>query len=265
MTLSAEQLAARDGKITAGFVPYLMAGKQDRILSEWTKLVGHQIYEEPDFSAMWNLHYGSLIEPIALDWHEKKTGQPLIRRGEVVTHPSLSHVCATLDSYRASDECVIDCKAWSSWQKIDYICSFLAPQIIVQKACTQAKAGALLIVHGGTEPVEYPLSWEADYEDLVWSRIDEFWTCVQELTPPYDLPAIDGPPPATKTYDMTKSNTWGGFAAQWLANRDAAKSFAEAVDELKALIPPDAKLVRGHKIAATRNKAGAISIREDAA
>jgi hypothetical protein len=265
MALTPEQRAAKEGRIGASFVPYLMAGKQDRIMLEWAKLVGHHVYEDPDFSAMWNLRYGEIIEPLALDWHEKKTGHALIRRGEVVTHPRLPYVCATLDSYREIDSCVIDCKAWSSWQKIGYICSFLTPQIIVQKTCAQAEAGAILLVHGGTEPVEYPLSWDSSYEELVWCRIDEFWMAVQELIPPYEMPSIEAPVPAVKTYDMKSSNAFANCAADWLEHKGAAKIFARAVDELKALVPADARRAVGHGITVSRSKSGALTIKEDAA
>src|SRR5690348_2585876 len=81
MALSPEQLAARGDRVSASFAPYLMAGKTDRIRSEWMKLVGHPAHEEPDWSEMWNIRYGEIIEPLALDFHERKTGHALTRRG----------------------------------------------------------------------------------------------------------------------------------------------------------------------------------------
>jgi hypothetical protein len=264
VALSPEQLRLREGKIGASFVPYLMAGKTERIRKEWALLVGHPGLEEREFD-QWNYKYGEVIEPLALNWHETKTGQALTRRGEVVTHPKLKHVCCTLDCWRAADNFVIDCKAWSSWQKIDYICSFLMPQIIVQRACTEAAGGALLIVHGGAEPVEYPLTWEADYEAQVWERIAWFWDFVQSLQPPVALGALDAPVPAVKTYEMTQSNSWAEAATIWRANRDAARAFEGAAKDLKALVPDDAKRAHGHGIQVDRNKAGSLSIKEQTA
>ena len=262
MTLTPEQLAKRGDRVSASFAPYLIAGKEDRIRSEWCKLVGYPGMGEPDFDSMWNYHYGSIIEPVALDWHQRKTQRQLIRRGEVVVHPTRGFVVCTLDSYRVEDACVIDCKAWSSWQKIDYICSFLAPQMIVQKACVGASAAALLIVHGGSEPVEYPLSWEPEYEAQVWERIEWFWQCVQSLTSPVALPTIEPPVIAVKTYNMQSSNAWAEQAAIWLRDRDAAKSFDEAAAELKALMPSDAKQAFGHGVEISKAKNGAKTITE---
>lgn len=260
--LSPEQRRLRDGKVTASFTPYLMAGKIDRIRSEWMSLVGHPEHAEPDWEEMWNLSYGSLVEPLALDWHAKKTGQKLIRRGEVVTHPNKPHVCCTLDSYRAEDDCVIDCKAWTSWQKIEYICSFLTPQIIVQRGCVGASKGSLLIVHGGLEPKEYPLDWTADYEAQVWERIEWFWNCVVELTPPVEMPAIAAPVAAVREVDMRNSNSWSINAGVWLETRQSARHFGLAEKELKALVNADVKRAYGAQIECVRDRAGRLSIRE---
>ena len=262
MSLTPEQQKLREGKVTASFAPYLMAGKKDRILSEWQRLVGHHALVEPDWEEMWNLHYGQMIEPIALDWHQKKTGRALSQRGRVVTHPVLPHVCCTLDAYRTEDNTVIDCKAWSSWQKIDYICSFLTPQIIVQRACVRAHAGALLIVHGGTEPKEYPIEWDVEYEALVWERISAFWRCVLNLTPPVDMPAKTAPIMATRVVLMEGKNEWASYAKDWLDNRKAAKTFVTASEAIKEMVPEDAARCEGHGIRVTRSKAGSLTIGE---
>jgi hypothetical protein len=261
MTLTPEQLAKRGDRVSASFVPYLIAGKEDRIRSEWCKLVGYPGVIEPQFDP-WRSKYADAIEPLALDHHEEKTGLALIRRREVVVHPVRDYVCCTLDSYRAEDGCVIDCKAWVTWQKIEYICSFLTPQMIVQKACVGASAAALLIVHGGTEPVEYPISWEPEYEAQVWERVEWFWSCVQSLTPPVALPTIEPPVIAVKTYDMKTSNAWSEQAAIWLRDKDAAKSFDKASAEIKTLAPADAKRAFGHGIEITKAKNGAMTIKE---
>jgi predicted phage-related endonuclease len=261
MSLTPEQKRLREGKVTASFAPYLMAGKEERIRSEWCSLVGYPGVIEPQFDP-WRSKYADAIEPLALDHHEEKTGLALIRRGEVVVHPIRDYVACTLDSYRAEDSCVIDCKAWSVWQKIDYICSFLAPQMIVQKACVGARAAALLIVHGGAEPVEYPISWEPEYEAQVWERVEWFWNCIKSLTPPVALPTIDPPVIAVKTYDMKTSNAWAEQAAIWLRDRGAAKSFDAAAAELKTLMPPAAKLAFGHGIEISKAKNGAKTITE---
>lgn len=262
MSLTPEQLLLRDGKVTASFAPYLMAGDDTRILREWRRLVGHPSYEAEDVSANWPVHFGSYIEPFALDWHQNRTGQPLVRRGEVVTHPAMPHVCCTLDAYRASDAAVIDCKALSGFRKLDEACQFYTPQMIVQTRCTKAQRAALLIIHGGAEPKEYPIEWPADYESLVWERIGQFWQSVLDLAPPVEMSVAAAPIPAVKTYDMAANNQWPVEAAAWLETRMQAKRFNDATSELKKLVPPDAGRCHGHGIEITRSKAGALTIKE---
>jgi hypothetical protein len=254
MTLTPEQLAKRGDRVTASFAPYLIAGREDRIRSEWCKLVGHPAYEEPNWDERFDTEW---------DWYQRKTQQQLIRRGEVVVHPTRNYVCCTLDAYRAEDDCVVDCKAWKSYQKVDYICSFLAPQMIVQKACVRASAASILLVHGGARPVEYPLSWEPEYEAQVWGRIDEFWQCVQSLTPPVALPTIEPPVVAVREMDMSSSNAWCSWAMEWLVTRADARQFEIATKELKELVPRDVKRAFGQGVEVTRAKNGAATIREE--
>src|SRR5262249_46460587 len=168
------------------------------------------------------------------------------------------------DAYDPAIDRVIDCKAWSSWQKVDYICGFLLPQLIVQRACVGAKSASILLVHGGTEPQEYPLGWDAAYEEQVWERIHWLWRHVEALTPPYEKVASVAPDfrHAIKEYDYSKSNEWGYHATEWLMHRDSAKRFNAANSQLKTLVPEDAKRCFGHGIQIKRSKAGSLTISE---
>ena len=260
MALSEEQLRLRDGKITASFLPALMAGDETRIVSEWKRLVGDPSYVADNLDDIWAVQLGSWIEPFALDWHQKKTGRALTRRGEVVTHPNWPHVSCTLDAYRADDAFVLDVKAIGAYRKLDEVCAYYAPQIVIQKACLQAKGGALLIVHGGAEPVEHPIEVTPEYDAQVWERVDWFWACVETLTPPIEAQPITAPVLAVKEYDMRESNMWAEDAALWLENHPAAKRFASAEKELKAAVPADAARCFGHGVIVKRDRAGRLSI-----
>lgn len=261
MALSEAQLKAREGKVTASFVPYLMAGDADKILREWMRLVGHPDYAPEDLSDKWPVQFGSYIETFALDWHQRKTGRGLVKRGEVVTH-QLGYVSCTLDAYREDDSCVIDCKAVGAYRKLDDVCALYLPQIVIQRDCVEADRGSLLIVHGGAEPAEFPCDIPEDYAARVWDRVHAFWRCVEDLTPPVEMPAIAAPVATVKEYDMTGKNLWASEAASWRLSREAAKRFATSEKELKALVPPDAARCFGHGIQIKRNKAGSLSISE---
>ncbi len=262
MSLTQAQLQARDGRVTASFLPYLMAGDEGKILAKWQELVGDPAYEAEDLSRVWPVQFGSYIEPFALDWHETATGYPLTRRGEVVPHPARPWFCCTLDAYRASDSTVIDCKAVGPWRKLDDVRSLYLPQMVAQRACVGAKRAALLVVHGGQEPVEEPLDWPEEYEAEVWARVDAFWQCVLTLTPPVAMTPLAAAIRAERIFDMTGSNEWGDAAATWLADAPAAKRAATAEKALKGLVPADAKQAHGAGVQITRDRAGRLSLKE---
>ena len=262
MSLTPEQIKARDGKVTASFAPYLMAGNREKIYTEWLRLVGSPDYEPEDLSDSWPVQFGSYIEPFALDWHQRRTGRELTRRGEVVVHPDRPYVSCTLDAYRADDDTVIDCKAIGAWNTLDKVGAFYLPQMVVQRGCVGAQGAALLIVHGGAAPQEWATEIGHKYAALVWERVDEFWQTVLDLTPPVEMPAIAAPVPAVREYDLTGNNEWASFAADWIERRSAAKIFVKASEALKEMVPADAVRCIGHGIKIARNKAGSLTITE---
>lgn len=260
--LTAAQHKAREGKVTASFCPHLMTGNQPVIMNEWSGLVGDPAYVPLDLSEVWAPCYGSYLEPFSLDWHERKTGRQIIRRGESVVHPTRPYVGATLDGYVPITDTVLDNKCPGAHRKIDDVVSYYTAQMIVQRRCVDAGHAALLIVHGGAEPVEVPVTWAADYEAELWRRVDAFWACVESLTPPFSLPPAAPPVVAERVIDMTGNNSWADYSIQWRENLPAKKLAIIAEGALKALVPDDAAKCHGHGICITRNRAGSLSLRE---
>jgi hypothetical protein len=60
--------------------------------------------------------------------------------------------------------------------------------------------------------------------------------------------------------NMSESNEWGAFAADWLANKDAAKKFENAAKDIKALVKPDVGLAFGHGVHVKRAKNNSLTI-----
>ena len=58
---------------------------------------------------------------------------------------------------------------------------------------------------------------------------------------------------------MSDSNAWADFANLYRLTRSAALDHDRAKNELKALVPEDAKEASGHGVRAKRSKSGAIS------
>jgi len=260
--LTPEQRLARQGAFNASFAPKLMSGDEQAILNEWKGCVGDPGYIEEDLSESWPVQLGSFLEPLVLDWHERKTGHALTRRGERVVHPERPWCGATLDAYRAHDNWVLDAKVVGRWRKIDEVCAYYAPQILVQRDCVTAAGGSLLVVLGSDEPVEYPIHLPDDYCARVWERIDWFWNCVESLAPPYEVAPIVAPPAPVVEYDMQTNNSWADQALHWQSNKINAKWFKDAEAELKKLVPADAKRCYGHGIEIVRSKAGSLTIKE---
>lgn len=271
MALTAIQMTARENRVTASFLPALMAGDEAKILNEWRRIVDDPAYEPEYLSDKWPVQFGSFIEPFALDWHQKRTGQALIRRGENVTHPERPHVCCTLDAWRPSDRAVVDCKAIGQWRKLDEVIPYYVPQLVVQRACLGAEKASLLIVHAGGEPVEHPVEWAPEYEAAVWQRVDEFWRCVETLTPPVAMApvAAPAPPEQWRSIDLDASGdapNWGAdmrsHLDRWAVTAVQAKENAKATKAVKELLPEDVGLVTCDGVKVSRAKNGAVSIKE---
>lgn len=268
MPLTEAQRAARAGKITASFLPNLMAGDAPAIYRKWLELIGDPDWQPEDMSNNWPAYHGSIMEPHVIDWHERLHGHALTRRGEVVNHPTRPYVAATLDAFRAFDQCVIDCKCPGAWMRLDDIIAHYTPQMIVQRACVGCAHAALLISHGGATPAEFAITIDPDYETTVWQRLEQFWQCVQELREPVELPPAP-PPPPWRTVDLAQADpanaNWAPAMAAhmltWDATHDQAAINAAAREEIKALLPDDVGRVRLHNILITRARNRAVHIK----
>jgi hypothetical protein len=255
----------RSERVTASFLNSLMAGNNTAILNKWRELVGDPQYQPEDLSDSWPAQLGLYLEPFALDWHQRKTGRPLTRRGEFVQHPDLSYVSCTLDAFRDDDRCAIDVKAPGSWMRLDEVIPYYTPQLICQVRCTNAAAGALLIAHGGAEPREFPVDIDPGFEALLWERAAQFWHCVETFTPPVPLPRLV-PPEKWRSIDLaTDHPNWRGqmIAALeiWRETKTQAARFEDAKLAVKDLLPDDVGRCDYAGLSIRRARNNAVSIR----
>jgi len=268
MALTPAQQKAREGKITASFLPNLMAGDNAEIFDKWLELIGDPEWKAKDFSREWAPSWGAYGEKFILDWHEVTCGQPITRRGEFVQHPTRSFVGATLDGFRAADDTVLDCKVSGAFLKIENILNFYAPQLICQRACLQCKRAALLLVHGASEPREFELEVEvdSDYERRMWERVEEFWDCVERLIQPVQFPKVT---PASKWTEIDLVTDSAGYnwapemrarLNEWALKKPTADEFAEAVKTIKTLLPNDCGKLFFGSVSVKRNRIGSITI-----
>ena len=151
----------------------------------------------------------------------------------------------------------------SAFAKIDEVEQRYFPQVMHECLVTGAPVGFLSVLIGTHKHEIIECRRDVDYIAKLLELEQAFWTFVEADQPPPDREPIPVPtkPEQWRTVDFTGSNSWTSAAADWVACWRQAKSFAKAEKTLKSLIEPDVGRGFGAGIVATRNKAGAISIR----
>lgn len=261
--LSPAQIEARDGKLTASRVACLMTGDEAEIMNLWLELVGDPAWEREDLSGVWAVQLGSHTEALNLDWHEKKTGKKVIRRGEVVVHPELEWAACTLDGWVEEGYCV-EAKHVGGREPINVIIDRYQPQLQWTMFVTGARKAAISIIMGASEPIVEYIDRDDQYIEEMVKRAKAFMHHVWNLTPPVALPSVASPVRPEKTYDMQGSNAWAADAVTWLSTKQARKDCEAAEKSLKGLVPADAVRCHGYGVVITRDRAGRLSLREKA-
>jgi hypothetical protein len=126
---------------------------------------------------------------------------------------------------------------------------------------TNSTTSVLSVITGGGKWVEIALPADSLYQHLLFTAEKKFWRCVESGEPPR-LFGIETPQPrieAVRVVDMSSSNAWAEFAAQFRETRAAFLKHENAKAELKSLMPEDAKEAVGHGVRARRSKSGAVN------
>jgi predicted phage-related endonuclease len=260
--LTAAQLTARDGKLTASRVACLMTGDQGKVMNLWYELVGDPRFIAEDLSGVWPVQLGSTTEPLHLDWYARKTGHPVSRRGEVVIHRDHPWAACTLDGWDDMIPAPIEVKHVGGREPLAKVIDRYQPQLHWQMIVTGRNQAILSVIEGANEPVWQEIPLDEAYADELWHRAEAFWRCVEDLRPPFSVPPIPPPVKAERIYDLSTSNSWAVEAATWLANYPAKRTAEAAEKALKALVPEDAAKCHGHNVIVTRNRAGSLSLRQ---
>lgn len=230
-------------RITASFLPWLMAGDHAKIQNHWLRAIGDpRAVVDDDFADSWLSIYGSTVEHIALDWHSKRTGHEITHRGAQLFHPDRAFFSSTLDGYVQERRLLVDCKAINAYRDIGEAAAFYTPQMVGHLGCMpEAEGAALLFVKGGTEPQEVPVYITQGYVDLMWSTVDRYHECIETLTPPVPLhfPTVV-PPERWRTIDLddefAELPNWSEEMRQLLAGFGETEPYAKAHEAAKAAI-----------------------------
>lgn len=261
MTLTAEQIKHRAGKLTASrAAPVLMKGDEQELLDLFYEVIGDPRYKPEDLSGVWPVQLGIATETLNLQWFQRKHGM-VIRCGEILTHQNGWMAC-TLDGWSVEHNCPIECKHVGGREKFELIVDRYQPQMHWQMIVTSAPQVAFSVIEGSNEPVVEFVQKDKEYANELWARANAFWLCVESLTPPVSIPPVAPPVRAEKIYDMTASEDWRIQANLWTQSYGAAVIAKNAEKLLKGLVPMDAVRCYGHGVAISRDRAGRLSLRE---
>lgn len=261
MSLTAEQLAARKGKLTASRVAVLMKGDPVGILQLYKEMIGEAIEENLD--DVWPVQLGSATEKLNLDWYERKVGYHLMDRGKVIQHKTIDWAAATLDGWDSQLMCPVECKHVGGREPLEVIIDRYQPQMQWQMECTRARQCALSVIMGANEPIIEYVPRNDPYTNQMFDRAEHFMMCVDMRKPPVTLAPIGPPVIPHSVRDMNSNNAWAHQAIEWLTTHEYAKRSEDAQKVLKGMVLPEDLKVFGHGVRITRDRAGRLSLRED--
>lgn len=213
-----------------------------------------------DLSDVFPVHLGTVTEDLNLWWFAKQTGLELRDEQRVFVQGFRSCTVDGMVTVNGVDA-VVEAKHIGERFSMQDAINRYQPQLHHNMIVTGTKRAFLSVIRGNIwDYAEIEL--DADYAQKVLLAEADFWECVTMKMPPGDAPVKIEAPPPTRVVDMTGSNAWADAAAEWLATKPIAKRFDTAAATLRSLIDADVKAATGHGLSASRNKRGAILIKE---
>lgn len=261
MTLTKEQKAAREGRLTASRIAVLMEGDMEKILDLWKELVGDPTWVAPDFSDNWPVNFGEATEDINLKWFSKKHGS-ISRVGEVVVHPT-KPFAATLDAWSDAHNCPIECKTVGGFEKFETIIQRYQPQMQFQMYLAQATQCAFSVIEGGREPRVELINRDEPYIQTMLDRATLFMKAVENMERPVAILPAQAPVKPIRSYDFSTNNAWCHLAGVFMNTKSQAQEHERAKSELKDMVPADAQRITGGGIIVERDRASRIQIKAD--
>src|SRR6185436_12498324 len=238
----------------------IMGDDEEALLRLWREKRGE--IEPEDLSANLIVQLGTVTERLNRHWYERNTGQVVTEVQRQVFHPVKRWMAATLDGMVEGTGAVFEAKFMLPWSFSE---EGAAEKHMAQLQHNMLVAGTnksvLSIINGGGKWVE--LSVEADpiYQTILMAAEKAFWRAVKTGETPV-LFNCEPPKPrieAVRVVDMNASNSWAEFAGLFRDTQAAHTDHERAKNELKGLMPEDAKEAMGHGIRAKRSKSGAVS------
>ena len=254
--LSAEAKAARRNSIGGSDANIIMSGNPERLIQLWREKRGEA--EPEDLSNNLAVVMGSFTEPLNCAWFEKQTGLKVTRRGEVVTFDmgGLPLAC-TLDGI--AEDAVFEAKHCGVRNTDAELFERYVGQLTHNCIVAGLRRAFLSCFKGNGDWMMMEYALDDDYAAALIEAERAFWACVQSGEPPAPLPPPPAPKPVgVREVDMSTSNAWTIWAADYLETEHHAVRHERAKREIKALVPDDASKCFGAGLVVNRTKAGAL-------
>jgi predicted phage-related endonuclease len=238
----------------------IMGSDQAALVRLWREKRGEA--EPEDLSGNLVVQLGAATEELNRTWYERNTGRRVTAVQRHVKHSAIAWMAATLDGLVEEIGAVFEAKFMLPWSFSDGAAAekYMA-QVQHNMWVTHSREAVLSIITGGGKWVEITIPMDPLYLTVLVSAEKKFWRCVQSGEVPH---LINAEPPrprieAIRIVDMSSSNSWAELAALFRGTRGAFLDHERAKNELKALIPDDAKEAIGHGVRAKRSRSGAVS------
>jgi predicted phage-related endonuclease len=259
-TKSPEWHARRRASLGGSDANILVNGTVEEIHQLWEIKTG--VKDPEDLSDVFPVQLGTVTEDFNIWWFGKKTGLALSDHQKGFSAGFRSCTVDAMATLPDGTGAVVEAKHTSDRWSVREVIDRYQPQLHHNMVVTGVKKAFLSIIRSNTwdyAEVEY----NEEYAKKLMAVEDDFWECVVLKMPPGGVgaPKLVAPDPH-RIIDMTGNNAWADAAADWVSAKIIAKKFDAAASTLKAMVAEDVKEARGHGICASRNKRGAISIKE---
>ena len=238
----------------------IMGNDEAMLLRLWREKRGE--VEPEDLSGNLIVQLGTATEELNRCWYERNSGRRVTDIQRRVKHSAIAWMAATLDGIVEGTEAVFEAKFMLPWSfSEEGAAEKYMAQLQHNMWVTHLRSSVLSIITGGGKWVEIAIPMDPLYLSVLVQAEKKFWRCVQSGEVPH-LVNAEAPRPrieAIRIVDMSSSNSWAEFAGLFRTTRDAFLDHERAKNELKALMPEDAKEAIGHGVRAKRSKSGAVS------
>ena len=206
---------------------------------------------------------GCWTEPFNRQWYESLSSTTVSACGRTFACDRRDWRRCTVDGLVEPGDAIFEAKHTSAFTKGDEVLERYMPQLQHNMAVAKRDRAVLSVIFGNHKYEMFDVASDWLYQLELLEIEEEFWNCVLTGREPVAGPAPPCPRPiGTREVCLEGNNSWASAACDWIDHREAAKTHAAAITQLKSLVEEDVARAFGHGIEAKRSKSGAISIRE---